>query len=176
MTSYDTRPVETDDDSLEACRALLAATFGTAEVDYVRWLYRDNPWGTAVGFNAFTNHELVAHYVTVPIEATLDGAPARGLLSLNTATHPTHQGKGLFTRLAEATYAHARDRGYEFVVGVANANSTPGFTRKLGFQLVTPLDVRLGLGQLTTSHDPVGFALAWSEPALRWRLQRPRAG
>ena len=62
------------------------------------------------------------------------------------------------------------------MVGVANANSTPGFTRTRGFQLVAPLDVLVGIGGLAASRDDgVGFALAWTEPALRWRLRRPQA-
>jgi GNAT superfamily N-acetyltransferase len=173
---YAARPLETDDASLEAYRTLLGITSAPCEREYLRWLYGDNPWGQAVGENAYAGDELAAHYATIPVEATLDGARAKGLVSLNTATHPTHQGKGLFTRLAEQTYARAHELGYEFVVGVANANSTPGFTRKLGFQLVTPLDVLVGVGRFAASRDDdVGFALAWTEPALRWRIRRPQA-
>jgi GNAT superfamily N-acetyltransferase len=161
---------------LEAYRALFDATLDSFELDYLRWLYCECPLGPPVGFNAYAGDELAAHYSTIPVVATFDGAPAKGLLSLNTATHPTHQGKGLFTRLAEETYARARELGYEFVVGVANANSTPGMTRKLGFQLVAPLDVLVGVGSVAASPgDGTGFALAWPEDALRWRLRRPHA-
>jgi GNAT superfamily N-acetyltransferase len=173
---YAARPIEIDAAALEAYRALLGVTSAPYERAYLGWLYAANPWGRAVGFNAYAGDELAAHYATIPVEATLDGARAKGLLSLNTATHPTHQGKGLFTRLAEATYARAHELGYEFVVGVANANSTPGFVRKLGFQLVSPLDVLVGVGRVTAGQgDDVGFALAWTEAALRWRLGRPNA-
>ena len=173
--TYDSRTIATDDASLAAYSALFARTVGTVERDYLRWLYADNPRGAVVGFNAYAGDELAAHYATVPVAGLVDGVSARGLLSLNTATHPSHQGKGLFTRLAEETYAHAREAGYDFVVGVANASSTPGFTRKLGFQLVTPLDVLVGAGSCAASTGDVGFSLAWDEPALRWRLARPRA-
>jgi len=172
---YTPRPLETADAALEAYRALLGVTSAPLETAYLRWLYRDNPWGRAVGFDAYAGDELAAHYATIPVEATLEGERAWGLLSLNTATHPAHQGKGLFTRLAEQTYARAHELGYRFVIGVANANSTPGFTRKLGFQLVTPLDVLIGAGGFAPGREDVGFALAWTEPALRWRLRRPGA-
>jgi GNAT superfamily N-acetyltransferase len=172
---YASRPLETDAASLEAYRDLLAVTSASCEREYLQWLYRDNPWGQAVGVNAYAGDALAAHYATIPVEAMLDGARAKGLLSLNTATHPTHQGKGLFVRLAEQTYARAGELGYEFVVGVANANSTPGFTRKLGFQLVAPLDVLVGMGRFAASRDDVGFALAWTDAALRWRVRRPQA-
>lgn len=174
-SSYSSRPLDVDDASLAAYSALLSTTFGPMPLPYVRWLYAQNPVGNAVGVNAFDGSELVAHYVTVPVDATIDGRAAKGLLSLNTATHPAHQGKGLFTRLANETYAYAADHGFEFVVGVANANSTPGFTRKLGFQLVSPLDVLVGAGRCQAGTAPVAFAISWADPALRWRLSRPGA-
>jgi GNAT superfamily N-acetyltransferase len=175
-SSYALRPLATDAASLATYRALFGVTFALWDHAYLRWLYGDNPWGEAVGFNAFAGDELAAHYATIPVAAVIDGVPARGLLSLNTATHPTHQRKGLFTKIAEQTYARAHELGYEFVVGVANANSTPGLTRKLGFQLVSPLDVLVGVGRFAASRDgDVGFSLAWTETALRWRFRRPSA-
>ena len=166
----------TGGDDLEAYRALFDATLDSFEIDYLRWLYCDCPLGAPVGFNAYAGGELAAHYSTIPVAAMFDGVPSKGLLSLNTATHPAHQGKGLFTRLADLTYARACELGYEFVVGVANANSTPGLTRKLGFQLVAPLDVLVGIGSIAASSSDVGgFALTWPEDALRWRLRRPHA-
>lgn len=173
---YTFRQLATDDAALAAYRELLGVTSAKLTTEYLRWLYRENPSGEAVGFDAYAGDTLAAHYATIPVEAIAFGRRVRGLLSLNTATHPTHQGKGLFTRLAEQTYARAHELGFEFVVGVANANSTPGFTRKLGFQLVTPLDVLVGIGRFTASRDDsVGFSLAWSDAALRWRLGRPQA-
>jgi len=60
---------------------------------------------------------------------------------------------------------------------VANANSTPGFVRKLGFQLVRPLEARIGLGGLRHAGKPdaaaLSFERAWSEDALRWRCANP---
>jgi GNAT superfamily N-acetyltransferase len=177
MSDYTTRLVATDDASLARYHRLFESTLGTIPVDYLRWLYARCPHGPAVGFDAFAGGDYAAHYATVPVLGRLDGRETKGLLSLNTATHPNHQGKGLFTRLAEQTYAHAASHGYEFVVGVANANSTPGFIKKLGFQLVSPLDVVVGLGRLEPSRDDakLAFTLSWSAEALRWRLARPDA-
>jgi GNAT superfamily N-acetyltransferase len=176
MSDYATRPLTTDAASLSAYRALFAETVGALGESYLHWLYVDNPRGAAFGFNAFAGDALAAHYATIPVAGELDGAPAKGLLSLNTATDRAHQGKGLFTRLAEQTYAHAADQGYAFVVGVANANSTPGFTKKLGFQLVSPLDVLVGAGRATPGDAPVAFECTYDDAALRWRLARPDAG
>src|SRR5215471_2141137 len=130
------RPAGTDPAQIAAYAGLLESVFATGKFSEaaVAWRYRDNPAGTVVGADAWDGERLAAHYVTCPLEATVEGRVVKGLLSLNTATHPDYQGRGLFTALAEAAYAQGAAAGYEFVVGVANANSTPGFLRRLGFQ------------------------------------------
>ncbi len=144
---------------------------------YLRWLYVDNPAGKVVGFNARDNGRLAAHYACIPISVRYEGSDVRALLSLNTATHPDFQGKGLFTRLADLTYATGADEGNQLVYGVANANSTPGFLRKLGFGLVGQLESRIGIGQLGSfDWRKVGdtrFSLAWPQSHLEWRLANP---
>jgi GNAT superfamily N-acetyltransferase len=176
---HDIRQIDLAEASLQSYHRLLTEVFPTAAAQftpaYLTWQYVKNPAGPAVGFNAFAGDTLAAHYVTLPIQARLDGRECKGLLSLNTATHPQHQGKGLFTKLAEATYQYAASQGYELVVGVANANSTPGFTRKLGFQLVAPLEARLGLGPLPASEPGFTpeFEVQWNRELLGWRLANP---
>lgn len=173
-------PVRADDAALRAYGALFGACFpGVSKFtpDYLRWLYADNPDGAACGFDAWDGERLAAHYVCVPGVAEIGGAPVRVLLSLNTATHPDYQGKGLFTRLAALTYERAAGQGYDAVYGVANANSTPGFIRKLGFQLVRPLEARVGIGGIGTHASRLastaGFERVRSPAALAWRCANP---
>jgi hypothetical protein len=115
--------------------------------------------------------------VCVPTRVWVEGREVPVLLSLNTATHPDYQGKGLFTKLAAMTYEAGQAAGFDGVYGVANANSTPGFVRKLGFQLVRPLEARIGLGGLRHAAKPpaqaLSFERSWSAAALRWRCANP---
>lgn len=178
MIDHALRPVTVADADIEEMAALLRVVFPDARhftEAVVRWQYRDNPDGQVVGFNAWHGAVLAAHYVTIPLIARINGTLEKGLLSLNTATHPVHQGKGLFTKLANATYDLGREMGYGFVIGVANANSTHGFTRKLGFQLVSPLRAMVGIGQLpfVNGSAPPQYEHVLSDAALRWRLAHP---
>jgi len=177
MSAYDLRPVTTDDATIAKMTALLREVFPVAKhftEDVLRWQYRDNPNGEAVGFNAWIGDELAAHYVTIPLVAMVNGKEERGLLSLNTATHPTHQGKGLFTKLANATYERGERHGFGFVIGVANANSTHGFTKKLDFQLVSPLRAMIGIGALPLGEsDSVHYEQKWNDASMDWRLSHP---
>jgi GNAT superfamily N-acetyltransferase len=127
-----------------------------------------------IGADAWDGERLAAHYVACPLEARIDGQLVKGLVSLNTATHPDYQGRGLFTKLAEAAYALGAEAGYSFVIGVANANSTPGFLRRLAFQDVGRLDAGV-LARLPSrlSDAPVQYQGAWREELLAWRLANP---
>ncbi len=173
-------PIQYDGATLERYGALFAACFpGTDKFtpEYLAWLYTANPDGLAVGMDAWDGERLAAHYVCVPARAWVEGSEVQVLLSLNTATHPDYQGKGLFTKLAAATFEAGAAAGFDGVYGVANANSTPGFVRKLGFQLVRPLEARVGLG--TLSHGPkaapaqLSFERSWSAESLAWRCANP---
>jgi len=180
MPDFRFAPVQHDPATLAQYGALFAACFpGTDKFTpaYLDWLYLANPDGQAVGYDAWDGERLAAHYVCVPARAWVEGKEALVLLSLNTATHPDYQGKGLFTKLAAMTYAHGAEKGFEGCYGVANANSTPGFIRKLGFQLVRPLEARVGLGRLR--HAPkapaasLSFERSWTPEALAWRCANP---
>jgi hypothetical protein len=100
----------------------------------------------------------------------------KGLLSLNTATDPDYQGRGLFTALAEASYAQGLAAGYEFVIGVANANSTPGFLRRLAFQKVGQLEAGVlprPPRRFEDEAQAVQFRGDWRDELLAWRLANP---
>ena len=62
--------------------------------EFLKWQYLDNPDGSVIGFDAYYNDVLAAHYVTIPVKCYVNGKLELGLLSLNTATHEEHRGKG----------------------------------------------------------------------------------
>lgn len=178
---FDFRPIAPNPSTLSAYAELFNVCFPSAGhlgVKYLRWLYVDNPDGLVVGFDAFDGERLAAHYACIPVQLKLFGQQCKGLLSLNTATHPDYQGKGLFTKLASRTYDFAAENGFQGVYGIANSNSTPGFIKKLGFTLVSPLEARLGLGSLATidwkrATEIAQFQRVWDAERLRWRSSNP---
>lgn len=175
--AYEFEEIRSDTEVRRTEVGLLQATFPHASkytFEYLQWEYDANPCGAVVGFDAYISNTLSAHYATQPMEARLFGANARGLLSFNTATHPDHQGHGLFTRLARLTYERAASLGYEFVIGVANQQSTPGFLSKLGFQLVAPLHVSVGFGEPSEQETAAGdFERLWTPESRNWRVANP---
>jgi hypothetical protein len=169
---------EYDDSLLKKVVDLFTDTFYWTKkftMEYLRWQYIDNPNGKVVSYNAFAeNGELAAHYAAIPIYMLIDGKKERGLLSLNTATHPNHQGHRLFTRLADETYNYASENGYKFVIGVANANSTHGFLKYLKFDFVAPLEFKIGIGDIFKDSIPDNLnRVLYDKETLLWRLKCP---
>ena len=173
----DIRVSQTASEALQLYAGLLSEVFGDGPKftpAAIAWRYRDNPAGTVVGADAWSGDTLAAHYVTCPLRANVEGQVLKGLLSLNTATHPDFQGQGLFTRLARSAYDQAAELGHDFVIGVANAQSTPGFLGRLGFQHVGRLEAGL-LARLPRQFAPADlqFCGHWDETSLAWRLANP---
>lgn len=178
MANYKFEKVNTDEHSIAAAAKLLAETFGRSELftsAYIKWQYADNPAGKIVGFNAYLSDELGAHYVAQPFNAVINGKAAKGLLSLNTATAEGHRGNGLFPKLAERTYALAKEQGFDFIIGVANESSVNGFVKKLNFQLVGQFAAMAGIGKtpIPKADKKVDYIRNWDAESLKWRLENP---
>lgn len=179
ISNYNIKYGEYNGELLNKLVDLFSASFPKADkfsFEFLDWQYIQNPNGKVVSFNAFTEDgTLAAHYATIPIQMIINGNKERGLLSLNTATHPDHQGHRLFTTLADKTYQYAKNNGYKYVIGVANANSTHGFLKYLGFYMVAPLDFKIGIGDIFQSEVPLNINhIFYDEEILKWRLHCPQ--
>jgi GNAT superfamily N-acetyltransferase len=133
-------------------------------VEYLKWLYFKNPLGKAVGFDAIEEDKVVSHYACIP--TSIDGV--NGLLSVNTATHPDFQRQGLYKNLAIKTYEHG-SKDYQYVVGVANAQSAGTFIKHLGFTHLGNLNLRYG----NLNRPQIGQR-TWTREEIEWRINNPR--
>ncbi len=143
----------------------------TFHVNGFRQWYLNNPMGKVISFNAFYGDELVAHYACIPYRMEIQGRIVTGLFDMATVTHPDHRGKGLFKQLAKTTYDFAKEHGFEFVLGVANANSYPGYMKYFPFVFVGQLEVRIGLGTNITCDGGKVFRVFWDKESFNWRLK-----
>jgi GNAT superfamily N-acetyltransferase len=84
-----------------------------------------------IGYLAYENDLAVAFYGVYPCRAIYDNTEILVAQSGDTMTHTDFRGKGLFVELAKRTYELAREECIQIVFGFPNANSYPGFKRKL---------------------------------------------
>lgn len=157
---------EIDGQNLDHHEALFNLCFPHSNLHrkYLEWLYFSNPLGHVVGFDAMDGDVLAAHYACIPTRV----GDSLGLLSLNTATHPDYRGKGLFQKLAQMTYEHG-NKEFNYVVGVANAQSAATLVKRLGFTDIGRLNLRFG-----ELHRPTIGARTWTQTEIDWRIASPR--
>jgi len=102
---------------------------------YLEWQYLTNPSGKPFLLTSRENvsNDLAGQYLVLPVKFTLADSVVNGSLSLNTLTSPKYQGKGLFTKMAKATFYECANENAHFTIGFPNPNSYPGFVKKLDF-------------------------------------------
>lgn len=113
--------------------------------DFVVHEYFENPAGEALidlAWDAQAN-TLAGQYVVLPMRFLAYGEEIQCSLSLNTLTRENYRGQGVFTGLAERTYAHGKNIGHKFCYGMPNPNSYPGFIKKLQFKDIGNLPLYL---------------------------------
>lgn len=172
------RPFEPDARGLEEAAELLRSTFPQARqlsAAYLEWYYARNPDGRVFAYNAYGGDQLLAHCAAVPFRARVHGVEELGLAVVHLATRPEQRGRGLIKALARHSLEAAALGGCRFAIGISNANSTFPFVHRLGFQMVEPFDVRIGLGPVPRRQPGAQpeFERTWTRESLTWRLSRP---
>ncbi len=101
--------------------------------DFDFWRLFQTPHGVCPTAVALDGEKFAGLYTLWPISLNLGGEVVVGAQSMDTMTHPDYQGKGLFTKLALASYEIAAGRGIKAMYGFPNVNSYPGFVRRLNW-------------------------------------------
>lgn len=150
---------------------LFTTAFGDTKLskDYLNWQYFENPHGLAIGYNAYSGNQIVAHYCVIP-QKSISGT--RYFLSTNTATHPNFSGKGLFTKLAKLTFQYIEDCEPTEIRGVANDNSIYVFKNKLGFKHVAHVNLHVTSRIFLKSNRDLVTNMRYPMD-LGWRLRNP---
>ena len=143
-------------------------------VEFLNWLYNENPNGKAIINNVYKDEKIIAHFALVPINVVLDQETFKSALTVFTSVDENHRGIHLF-QLARKSFEHARLSGIRFVIGVANETSTELFVRCLKFKLISPLMVKVGLSNFEEKNNlPHKFEILRDKKTLKWRLSNPR--
>lgn len=174
---YSIEVIDTKEESLIEITRFLQESFPKNKkftLDFVKWQYADNPLGAMLGFNASIHGRIISHFACLPFNMILFGEERRGLLCINVATSAEHRGRKLFTILGEKSIQLAREKGFDFMIAVPNANSSHAFLKYFGFNLISPLTVKVGLGNnIYSKADSLMCCKSWSENQWLWRLSNP---
>ncbi|MEJ7582505.1 MAG: GNAT family N-acetyltransferase [Acidimicrobiales bacterium] len=107
------------------------------------WKHEDNPFGPSVKVVAVDGAEIVGFRGLMRWRWRHGHRVIEAVRAVDTATHPDHQGRGIFTRLTQHALETLAAEGVGFVFNTPNSQSLPGYL-KMGWQVVgrVPISVR----------------------------------
>ena len=143
------------------------------DLNYLIWLYRDNPNGEAITFNISKNKKIVGHYAVIPSEIVIGNKIYKAALSLNTAVDDNFRGKGFFKIMASKTFEKCLKKKIRFIFGVSNNQSTTLFEKYFNFKNYGELNVIYGFGKVNQKKNNEKFQINWNKKSLDWRLRNP---
>lgn len=123
---------------------LLKSSLGEAlmpkSVAFWRWKHWENPFGKSSVLLAFENETLVGVRAFMKWEWRFHNKVIQSVRAVDTATHPEHQGKGIFTTLTLSLVEQCKTDGIGFVFNTPNKNSMPGYI-KMGWHSIGKMGV-----------------------------------
>ena len=93
------------------------------------WKHEANPFGRSLQWVMVDGGQVVGYRAFMRWEFVGLGRSWRAVRAVDTATHPDHQGKGIFKALTLHAVDVARDDGVDFVFNTPNDQSRPGSGR-----------------------------------------------
>jgi GNAT superfamily N-acetyltransferase len=157
---------------------LLGAALGGGPVgrrppEFFRWKHLENPFGPSFMLVAEDDGRLIGLRAFLRWRFQTGGGTLQAVRAVDTATHPSYQGLGVFTRLTRAALA-ALEGPVDLVFNTPNGASRPGYL-KLGWldvgrmpvQVRVRRPIRLARGLRTPAGRLVAGPAVAAEPAAR---------
>jgi N-acetylglutamate synthase-like GNAT family acetyltransferase len=111
---------------------------------YWYWKHVENPYGQSPVLLCVEDTELIGVRAFMRWDWTLNGKVYKAVRAVDTATHPNHKGKGIFTKLTMRLVDHCKQMGDHFIFNTPNEQSKPGYL-KMGWQEVGKLPIKVNI-------------------------------
>ncbi len=130
-----------------------------------RWKHLDNPAGVSPMWVAQIDGEVVGFrtFLRWRFRRPGDVEAVDAVRAVDTATHPDHQGRGVFSMLTRHAVAALTDGGTGFVFNTPNAQSRPGYL-KMGWVEAGSVPIRARLRRPWRLRGARKSADKWSLP------------
>jgi len=133
-------------DDLSSIVTLLKASLGETLVPKSealwRWKHEDNPFGASYVLLAELDNQLIGLRAFLQWKWQNKNGIYKTVRAVDTATHPNHQGKGLFKKLTLQAVADCKHDGVDFVFNTPNEKSRPGYL-KMGWVDQGPMPISI---------------------------------
>lgn len=139
---------------------------GEPHEELFRWKHLENPAGRSPMWVAEHDGNLVGVRVMLRWLLEDDEGIVCAVRAVDTATHPAHQGQGIFRRLTMTAVRELTDEGVQLVFNTPNEQSRPGYLR-MGWLEVGRVRIAVrprGVGALARMAQARTPADKWSQP------------
>lgn len=157
------------DDDLPQVLDLLQSSLGWVPDEqyaaFYRWKHQDNPFGRSPAWVAVDSDRIVGLRVWLRWRFVRNGRAWEAVRAVDTATHPDHQGRGIFRLLTTSSLDVLRDQGVAHVFNTPNEQSRPGYLR-MGWAQVGKLPTAVRF----RSPFAAAKAIKARVPADKWSL------
>ena len=142
--ALDIRPFAEHDTA--AVLSLLEASLGGGPAGerspaFFRWKHLENPFGRSYMLVAEADDRIVGFRAFMRWRFDLGGEPVRAVRAVDTATHPDHQGRGIFRQLTTTALEDLRSEA-DLIFNTPNDKSLPGYL-KMGWRKVEEVPIRV---------------------------------
>jgi GNAT superfamily N-acetyltransferase len=124
---------------------------GERTAGFFAWKHENNPFGPSLALVAEADDRIVGFRTFMRWRFVRHGHAVHAVRAVDTATHPDHQGRGIFRRLTLAALEAAADSDIDLVFNTPNSRSLPGY-RKMGWSAVGAVPIAIRVAR------PVAFA------------------
>ncbi len=157
------------DDDLPQILDLLQSSLGWVPDEqyaaFYRWKHHDNPFGRSPAWVAVADERIVGLRVWLRWRFRRGGRSWDAVRAVDTATHPDHQGRGIFRRLTTSSVQTLTEQGVAHVFNTPNEQSRPGYL-KMGWEEVGKLPVGVRFRSPLSAVSAVRARV----PADKWSL------
>ena len=108
------------------------------------WKHEQNPFGPSFVLLAEEENELIGVRAFMQWKWQWNNKVYNAIRAVDTATHPGHQGKGIFKKLTLKQLEICKQQGIDFVFNTPNEQSRPGYI-KMGWQQQGKLPLKIKL-------------------------------
>lgn len=123
---------------LQVLRASLGETSSQKTEEVWRFKHVNNPFGKSLVLLAVEDGKVIGVRAFMRWKWQREKEVYSAFRAVDTATHPDHQGKGVFKKLTLRALEIGKERGDNFVFNTPNSQSKPGYL-KMGWKEVSKL-------------------------------------
>lgn len=161
-------PRQAKEEDIPAIVDLLKLSLGESltpkTISFWKWKHLENPFGKSPVLLLEENGKIVGVRAFLQWRYLINGENILAGRAVDTAIHPSYQGKGLFTKLTKKLLEQVQQDGFQFIFNSPNNQSLPGYL-KMGWESWGKLPLKIQLNPFPKKNKGL------SKP--NWRLLDP---